>query len=463
MKAIRKNSQIIIENYEELPQLEKALSLYDFLKKKYVYSAFLKKDNVLVLPGSFPIEEYLPEEDIIDELKPIKGRRVKFKMLNKLRDEQIDLLNELKSDTVSTQKFLSAKTGIGKTIITLTYLNDSKKLPVLIVEGEKIINNWIKEIELHTDIKKEEILVLSGATSVQKVMDSTKEQLKVYKMFIIVHRTLQMMIEKDMSSINKLFLKLSAGIKVIDEAHTEWRNMINLDLLSNVDETLYITSTPYKNDVAENKLYQSIYGNIYKVGLNSKYEEKYHTTCVTRFDSGATKKEISAMSTFYYPFVAQRYTNYLMAPKAYPILYDIIRRITLKHIKYNKKIAFIFNKTDMINKVHDDLCKDILGIDIGIFIAGKGREQLEKLIIFTTDKSFKESIDVKDLASVACTVPIAGEGRLEQIIGRLRNLKDKEVIFYDLVDVSIPDCVRQLNKRYPIYRKICKKIVEVNI
>jgi hypothetical protein len=58
---------------------------------------------------------------------------------------------------------------------------------------------------------------------------------------------------------------------------------------------------------------------------------------------------------------------------------------------------------------------------------------------------------------------IFGAGRLEQMIGRLRNLKDTEVIFYDLVDVSIPDCVRQLNKRYPIYRKICNKIVEVTI
>ena len=476
MKITRRSTQILIEDYVYNDKLEKDLSVYDFLKKDFVFSSFFKRDeNTILIPASFPIEEYC-EEEIIEDFKCIRPKKIDFELYQPIRPESVSLeafnarnaeqdviYNKLINDK-TPQKFLSGRTGIGKSYIILRYLKKEKNLPILFVENNKIKDNWLDEIRKFTDILDEEILILSGRESVDKVLNTKKTELPKYKFVIAIHRTFKLLIDDSPDLVQKVLLHLSIGTKLFDEAHNEWTNMVNIDLLSNVKDTIYITSTPYKNDSAENKVYLKCYGNIEKVGLDNKYENKYHNVKVIRFNTSASKKDIKGMATFQYSFVAQRYTQYLMTEEAYKIFIAVLLKILKGNIKTKRKIAFIFNNNALIDMVYKDITSVLnkYNIESTVGIFNQNSNQKDTDIILTTDKSLNKAINIPGLKSLVNTVPLTGNGSIEQIIGRLRFIPDEEVNYYDLVDYSIPDCVKQLKKRASFYATICKSYTVID-
>jgi hypothetical protein len=91
MKITRRSTQILIEDYVYNDKLEKDLSVYDFLKKDFVFSSFFKRDeNTILIPASFPIEEYC-EEEIIEDSKCIRPKKIDFELYQPIRPESVSL------------------------------------------------------------------------------------------------------------------------------------------------------------------------------------------------------------------------------------------------------------------------------------------------------------------------------------------------------------------------------------
>ena len=132
-----------------------------------------------------------------------------------------------------------------------------------------------------------------------------------------------------------------------------------------------------------------------------------------------------------------------------------------------RKIAIILHTLNMVSKVTEDLKKTYPDLIINRFdgTIKTDRETIlnDSNIIVTTDMTFNKGIDVKDLEAVVNLVPIASATKNEQMIGRLREIPDKEVWFFDVVDAGVPDMAKILSKKKAIYTKRAKRIKDISI
>ena len=212
--------------------------------------------------------------------------------------------------------------------------------------------------------------------------------------------------------------------------------------------------------------------------------EKYHRVIVCRYD---TKPSEEFMAKFKKAsnrrgFNVNVYTDYIMEEKI-DLLYSKIR-IILGRLVYPflndknpstvqpKKTILLTKRIELIEQLYDRLLSDPLfnhdSLQIGRFHSGVSKEEkddtlLNADLIITTDSSMGTGIDIPNLTSIISTIPTSSAVKTEQMLGRLRDLgEDKEVIYFDLVDIGFEECRNQLTRRMnTVYKKKAKRIQEV--
>ena len=73
----------------------------------------------------------------------------------------------------------------------------------------------------------------------------------------------------------------------------------------------------------------------------------------------------------------------------------------------------------------------------------------------------QKAIDIKGLSLVINTVPCSSEKVVNQMIGRLRKLDNKEVFFVDMYDEGFSAQRNQASKRLRLYKKKAKQILKI--
>ena len=108
---------------------------------------------------------------------------------------------------------------------------------MIIVDTSELALQWKRISFNHTNLKDEDIVIISGEASVTKEIKSQNG-----KVYIAIHRTLTNMLSNDLNSINNLMNKLGIGVRVFDEAHVNFNNVCMINALSNVEYTIYLTA-----------------------------------------------------------------------------------------------------------------------------------------------------------------------------------------------------------------------------
>lgn len=468
-------THIKIENYEQgmCPKLEKSLSVWDPVCYRYEFSAFLVDEDKkeLIIPGGYPVsklKEMFPTTDIKDCTKNISDYRIvdKYALLCKPRNDiqvnAIDFLVGGKGKN-NPQKYLALQTGQGKTYCVINYLFRCKKLPLIIVDQDSLMQQWKESIMKFTSLMEEEIYVIKGKKSVEELMNMSEKELKKYRYFLGIHRTFSLMFEENPESITKLFDHLKIGIKVFDEAHIEYYNIFYMNCVTNC-ETIYLSATPERSNPNEKKVYNNMFYTvpIHQPEINDKYLNVIQYNLDTACPVNRQLKFRSRRG-----FDVTEYSKYFVETEAFEhSLRDLVTKIYKGDFKTNKRVAIIFKMLEHIDMA-EDIIRELLEehegtLEIGI-LTGKTKpkdklKELSKDIILTTDSSFTKGLDVENLEVVINYVSIGTLPKLNQITGRLRKLKDKEVFFVDVVDNSVGDVVKHSKTRMTYYKKIAKKI-----
>ena len=462
------NSRIVIDNYRlgECEKLESYLSVWDKVTFSYTFCAYVydEENKKLIIPGGFNIEkikEFFPREKIVDNTTENKYREINFSLKyptrNSLQNQAINFLLKEKMK----QKFLCLETGGGKTYCSIHYVFRTKKLPITFVDQESIMNQWKERIMFFTDIKEEEIFLISGRDSIDKIMKMKKSDLKKYKWFIAIHRTMNNFYNEDPYNITKLFDKLQIGVKLYDEAHVEFKNILYMDCFTNC-ETIYITATPSRSDPSERKVYNNMFWDVPKFKGSG---EKYHNVIMYTYNSEpSSSEEMSCMSKYGFDIVKWGSKYLTDDDKHYNIFLDVIKYLLEFVTKNNRhKIAILLPNLKLCEKIHKDIQGHISDYSIGQFhskIKDKD-EQLEKDIIITTDKSFGKAIDVKNLSIVINAVPLSSSTKVLQMLGRLREIPGKEVFYIDLTDEGFTQQRKQAVIRKKVFKDKCKKLYNI--
>ena len=282
--------RIDLHNYElgDCPKLESSLSVWDPVYHTISYSAYVydEENKILTIPGGYNIEyleQIMNKSYRLDESnRNIREayNTVSFSLKYPTRNTtQNKAINFLMLDC--PQKFLSLQTGGGKTYCAIHYVFKSKKIPLTLVDQDSICQQWIDKILYFTTIKKEEIYVISGRDSIEKILKMTDKDLKKYKWFIAIHRTLSNIIEQEPDKLIDTLKKIKIGVKLYDEAHVEYRNIFNVDRIYDC-ESIYITATPTRGNPNENKVYQNMF-NYKSVPKFVGGYEKYLNVLVYRY------------------------------------------------------------------------------------------------------------------------------------------------------------------------------------
>jgi superfamily II DNA or RNA helicase len=468
-------TKIVIDNYdmEQVDQLEKSLSVFDRTIFQYTFSAFMHDDDErkLIIPGGYDLgklKQFFPRDEFVNHKKEINSHNeVKFSLKFPPRDDlqraAIDFL--LKNN--NPQKFLCLPTGKGKTYCSIHYVFRTKKLPIVLVDLESLAEQWKQAVMFFTTIKEEEIFYIAGKESIEKLMKMSKKELSKYKFFIAVHRTLKNHLERDFDNIDKLFSHLGIGVKLYDEAHVEMKNIFYVDSLSNT-ESIYITATPTRSDPIENKVYQNMFKGVPMFRVHDDAVEKYHNVLIVKYSSKPSLDDQAKMKNRH-GFDSNAWSKYILQDGKYENFMNIILQIVKKFNKNNdKKMLFLFHTMEGNAIIHEDFTNEFPNLTVGRFdssIKNKDKRnlELEKDLIVSTDKSFGKAIDVKGLEVTFNTVPFGSKTMAEQMMGRLREIPDKEVWFIDFNDIGFESISRQLKQKKSIYNKKAKNVYELDL
>jgi len=483
-------TRTIIEPYlERNSRIENSLSVWNEVTYSYDFQAFIKDsaNNRLIIPNTYTnyeLQSMYPNYKIVDERKKcedymkanksIKEIKMNFGCRDEIQEKVMKYLNHSsKLDKYkSMQKYLGLDTGFGKTFCAVKYIVDNKERPIIFVDQESLALQWKDRITKYTDTKPDEIYYISGKPSVDKLMNMSNEEILNIKFFICCYRTLTINIKNTGSSsnISDLFNKIRITLKVFDEAHVEYVSIFKMDMISNL-KSLYLSATPKRSDVKEDKVYQNIFKTVKILKMEELVgtKENYHNIAVYKWNSKPNLLEENACSTKY-GFSMAKYCSYL-ENKKYDEFEERIYKILFETILANrkkKKTAILFGTLSLLDKFYDNLiqyCKDQnYKLVINKFTGNTAKEDKLKIldetdIIITTEKSFSKGMDVKNLKVLINTVPFSSDTKLTQVVGRLRQIPGKNVIFVDLNDIGFGAIRNQLySKTNKVYKKLNKNL-----
>lgn len=362
----------------------------------------------------------------------------------------------------ASQLTLNLDTGDGKTYCTIAALSLIGQRALIITHNDNIKNQWIDSLSAMTSVDKTHIVNVIGSKMMKKLTDSPDLKSKVA---VINRRTLQSYAKKEgWAAVEAWFKSMRFGVKVIDEAHLEFENVIKTDLFSNVYKTIYLTANFERSGHRENRLFAVCFKNIAKYGISTRAEKRRHiiyapvrfTTHPSGEDRASMKKRMG--------FDRNSYSDYLIEQ---PELYDALGWMIDFFNRMDGKVLVLATKIDATVTIADKLKKRYPEKHIGIYNSKIDEDRklmalTEADIIVSTPKSMGTGTDVKNLRAVIMLEPYTSRVTANQTSGRLRDLGGNEHTFYaEFVDYGFPDIVRMFRSRLPIFRKKCKEIIQL--
>lgn len=476
-KIVVKHSRIEVNNYEfgDCPKLEYFFTIFDPITHSYYYKGidYDEKRKVLILPRGLDISwlEYTlngdakldPKYDEFDYVsEPIM---IKSMPRDDVQKEALRFIlgkAEYSDNAKKSQLGINLNTGKGKTYITVTAISYWLVRSIVIANTKGIINQWRDKILEYTDIKSREIYIIEGSASIDKLFN---RDVSSYKVYLASHATIKSYGDRyGWDKITELFKYLKIGIKVYDEAHQNFDNILKIDFHTNTYKNLYLTATPKRSAQNEDQIYQLAFKNMPKIDLFKEDEDPHTQYMAIHFNSKPSPDIISKCKNkfgfnrlFYTDWVIdnERFLNfaYVLMDKIFNLTKDGTK--ALIYIGTNKAIEKFYQ---FLISVYPQYKYDI-GIYTSIIPDTQKEDMLNKRIILSTTKSCGAAIDIAGLkVTVVLAEPFRSEVLTRQTLGRTRA---DNTLYIDCVDDGFFYTKSYFNSKKPIFNKYATKCTNV--
>lgn len=472
-----RNTSIIINNYEagdNIP-LERQFCIYDKLYHKFKAKAIFYDGNkkTLRLPRGIDVSyieyqfgeiaEYINECDEYDIVDPIM---IKYLPRDEVQQKALQFmlgLDEYRNNLYQPQLSVNLNTGAGKTYVSIAMSSYLRERTIVITSSIDWLEQWKARIMEYTDTTKDEIYILSGASSIDRLFMQHHDITKI-KYLLASHMTLKSYAKKNPNKLTELFKYFRVGLKIYDEAHIYFDNIVLIDSYTNTKKTIYLTATPARSDKSEDRIYQLVFKNVPKINLFDEDKDP-HTKCISiHYNSHPTMDQIQKCKNAY-GFNRLNYIDYIITR---PNLYKLIFVIMDLCIPLGGKILFYIGKIEAIAYIADWMRYNfpLLANDIAIFNSTVSKEEKEmilrdKRIILSTTKSCGAAMDIQGLkCTVVLTEPIGSPVVTQQSFGRTR---DDNTYYIDVVDEGFPALRRYHENKKEIFDKYATECIEVNV
>lgn len=462
-------------NYDlgDCPPIENTFSVYSMTyHRKFPKGMIYDSENrKLFLPRGIDLgylERMFQSEPVIDtSIDPIGDIGqvlLKYKPRDEVQHEAIKFMlsmDQYWQNERHTMLSVNLNTGKGKTYCAIAVAAFLGLRSIVITDNISWLEQWEKFFLEYTDIKKDEIFLISGAPSLMKLFN---RDISKYKVILSTHSTIKSIGDKQgWNKIKEFFSYCKIGVKFYDEAHLNFDNMFQIDCYSNTFLTYYLTATPSRSDAAENAIFQLYFKNVPKIVLFDKDEDPHTKYAAIKFNSHPTPLDISRCKNKY-GLDRIEYVDYLVHNNRFKdlllILVDMALRKKGRHLFYIGTNEAIIYVRDLIYEMYPCLIGHV-GIYTSIIPTEQKQAELEKKIILSTTKSAGAAMDIKGLVeTVNLAEPFKSNVLAQQTLGRTR---DNNTIYKDIVDTGFFYTKKFYEAKRPVFNKYATECVEINL
>ena len=480
MKVLVRNTSIVLQDYTlgEYPELERYFTLYDPMTHSYniMGMKYDEDKRELYLPRGMDtrlLQMFLDNDgdmqveynsDPYEKTQPIA---IKYLPRDDVQKEALEFVlgkGSYYNNNNHTQLSLNLRTGKGKTYVAIAALSYLSVKSIIIATNKEWLVQWKNCFTEYTNISEKEVLIIQGSVGIFKILKGITDVSK-YKTFMITHSSLHSFgTAHGWDLVTELFKKLKVYMKIFDEAHLNFSNIVDVDFATNTKKTLYLTATPARSDKSENFIYNIYFKNVPAIDLFDADTDPHTRYNAIKFSSFPTPQEKQGIFNNTYGINRNAYTNYIVKKQQfYDMMYILMNKIlhiqgkVLLYIGTNKAIIIL---KDWIEDNYPELKNDV-GVFTSFIPADKRKSQLDKRVILTTTKSAGAAVDIKGLkASFVIAEPFKSEVLAVQTFGRTR---DNNTDYYELVDVGFNQLSKFYQAKKPIFRKYATSCREFKI
>ena len=474
------NTAIVINDYEpgDYPTLENYFKIRVPVTKTYSTYRYFgihydEENKKLYLPRGIDIwlvEKIIGEEATVHVNKSDKYDKYDdFKIKSLPRDDvQKKALRfmlgkeEYRHVAGKSQLSVNLNTGKGKTYLAISTIVFSGMKSMIIMYSENLIQQWKKEILKYTNLNPKQVCIIEGSGSIHRLLANKNNGV----IYLVTHGTLKSYGDRyGWDKVGELFKYLKIGIKIFDEAHQNFENMMMIDYYTNVYRTYYLTATSLRSSDDENRVYQMSFKNVPSIDLFNKEEDPHTIYTAIKFHSRPTPIEKSKCQN-QYGLDRNAYVNYVVEKPIFYRVLTILMNIILKRTANGGKCLIYIGTNNAIEKVYNWMNKfypelyNNIGILSTLVDEEHRKSAVHKRIILATTKSAGAGLDIKGLKlTIVLAEPFKSEILARQTLGRTR---DNDTEYIEIVDIGFPQCSKYYSHKKPIFLKYalsCREIV----
>lgn len=471
-----RHTSILIRDYSigDAPQLEKQLSVFDPIRHRYKHKGLMwsENDKILRIPRGFDLnflEKVFNTQAVMNyKSDPYDEVSIQAKVPPKdnIQREAVAFLigaEKYKYTSKYSQQLIQLPPGSGKTYIMTTSLQFIRRRVFIIVPNEKIKKQHILSLLKFTNLTKDDIIDVRSKSVINKIHRRSDPRWKVY---IACHGTLISHAKRNgWDSITNLFNHCKIGVKIYDEAHLFFENILKIDFHTNTAKTIYMTATFKRSDYNENILFQKCFRNVVTFGLD--LEEKYRRHIMylgLLYNSKPSIDEQSHVITKM-GFSKIRYCNYQMKQDKF---FDALDYAIKYFKRFEGKILVLITTIEGVETVKKFIDDNYDDLSVSSFHSKSTGEMKDKAfeadIICTTPQSAGTGADIPGLRVCIMCESYASTVEAEQVSGRLREYSESDDTYYvELVDVGFPRVNNMWKKRLPVFKRKCKKLLSLDL
>lgn len=417
------------------------------------------------------LNKLLPKSKIVlNEFHPFKPMKFEYEEIIPPRNiEQEDVINFIaglnhhSENLNNRQLFLVKAPGFGKTYCSGVGLCQFGVKTLIIMHRDSLRTQWLDSLFNMSGLTSDYVYEIDSSETLYDIAYGNIEL--DYDVYLMTHATFRAGVKriKSMNKIADITKNLGIGLKIIDEAHLEFRDTLLIDFCFNVKRNLYLTATDGRSAKDENTIFRHVFSNaiFYKPSA--------------LLSSGVPKKWVEYITVGLNTNVKRALYQYRIAGGRgmTPATYGkyVIQQDKLKrHFKCCRDILKMVYEKDQYAKVLIfmpliELCSDAsyffkkelnydesFKYDLNIKTINSSNSKRENEdnkhadVIVTTIGSCGTGTDIPGITTIISCSPFVSKVTAQQVFGRIRYC-GKVCQYYDIFDTSVPMDVFWLRSR----------------
>lgn len=475
-KIIFRHGHIAICDYHmgDNREFEKSLSTFDEIRWEYqlvggYYIKSLKEFRINRGYNVYKLKDFFPDYhfELDNEAYPYKDSDVK--LTSSPRDDfQVVALTfmasegKYESNKKFTQQMIEAKTGSGKTFLSIAASCFWNARAIIICPFEKLLKQWVDSILTFTDATESQIMVVQGSKACEKIR---KKECRNIRYFIFMVDTLVSYQKHngDLRTIEML-RQTKCFVKIVDEVHRDIKAISMIDALSNFRMNYYLSASPGRADRKENWIFHTLFYNVPRFGANFVHEgEKYLNVIIKEYKFSPNQRQLNKMINRRKQWlnVKAYETELINASPDQRSSFDHALLEMLRWAKKQKKddtkiliLTSTIDGTEYVQRLAEQVFPGETSRYYGTMASKEEKKTaLDQMVICATDSSLGTGSDIPRLQFVFCCVTYTAWTQIIQMSGRLRRLPDVPCVYCELVNLSWNKTRRQYEKRIPYLQK----------